>query len=137
MKVLHQRLFLTVMIFMAFLSAPLFAQDAQYSQDSQNQGGGDPPGRVARLGYVSGTVSFQPSGEDQWSQALANYPLTTGDRLYTDRDGRAELETGNIAVRLLPGQMSPPPISVTSLFNSAWRKEHCASVLPDSLGKFR
>ena len=99
MKVLHQRLFLTVMICMAFLSAPLFAQDAQ---DSQNQGG-DPPGRVARLGYVSGTVSFQPSGEDQWSQALANYPLTTGDRLYTDRDGRAELETGNIAVRLSSG----------------------------------
>ena len=98
----HQRLFLAVMICMAFLSVPLFAQYPQDVQDSQNQGG-DPPGRVARLGYVSGTVSFQPSGEDQWSQALANYPLTTGDRLYTDRDGRAELETGNIAVRLSSG----------------------------------
>jgi hypothetical protein len=107
MKFQHQRLFLTVMICMAFLSAPLFtpgafAQDAQDSQDSQNQGG-DPPGRVARLGYISGTVSFQPSGENQWSQALANYPLTTGDRIYTDKDGRAELETGNIAVRLSSG----------------------------------
>ena len=111
MKFHHQRLFLTVMIFMALLSAPLFGQDSQYPQDSQNQGGGDPPGRVARLGYVSGSVSFQPSGEDQWSQALANYPLTTGDRVYTDRDGRAELETGNIAVRLSSGT----DLSTTSL----------------------
>jgi hypothetical protein len=99
----QQRLFLTVMIFMACLSAPLFAQGPQDAQYSQDQGGGDPPGRVARLGYISGSVSFQPSGQDQWSQALANYPLTTGDRIYTDRDGRAELETGNIAVRLSSG----------------------------------
>jgi hypothetical protein len=103
MKAQQQRLFLTVMIFMASLSAPLFAQGPQDAQYSQDQGGGDPPGRVARLGYISGSVSFQPSGEDQWSQALANYPLTTGDRIYTDRDGRAELETGNIAVRLSSG----------------------------------
>ena len=98
MKAQRSKLFLSVMIFMAFLSAPwlstrLFAQD-DYDRSS------DPPGRVARLGYVSGNVSFQPSGEEQWSQALTNYPLTTGDRIYTDRDGRAELETGNIAVRL-------------------------------------
>jgi hypothetical protein len=91
MKAQSQKLFLMAVILMAFLSAPLFAQDD------------DPPGRVARLGYVNGNVSFQPSGEDQWSQALANYPLTTGDRIYTDRDGRAELETGNIAVRLSSG----------------------------------
>jgi hypothetical protein len=88
------------MFFMASLCAPLFAQG---QQDYSDQGGGDPPDRVARLGYISGSVSFQPSGQDQWSQALANYPLTTGDRIYTDRDGRAELETGNIAVRLSSG----------------------------------
>jgi hypothetical protein len=104
MRVQHSKLYLAIMIFMALMSTPmlstrLFAQDDY----NQNQGGGDPPGRVARLGYVSGNVSFQPSGEDQWSQALPNYPLTTGDRIYTDRDGRAELETGNIAVRLSYG----------------------------------
>ena len=99
MKAQSQKLFLLAIILMAFLSAPLFAQDD------------DPPGRVARLGYVSGSVSFQPSGEDQWSQALANYPLTIGDRIYTDRDGRAELETGNIAVRLSSGT----DISTTNL----------------------
>src|SRR5215469_6084582 len=60
----------------------------------------DPPGRVARLSFASGTVSFQASGEDQWNQATLNYPLTTGDRIYTDQDGRSELETGNVAVRM-------------------------------------
>ncbi len=94
----QNKLFLTVITLLAFLSAPVlgFGQD-NYPPDNQ---GGDPPSRVARLGYVSGTVSFQPSGEDQWSQAVLNYPLTTGDRIYADRDGRAELETGNIAVRV-------------------------------------
>src|ERR1700757_2725352 len=113
MRAQNQKLWLAVTIFLAFLSVQLFAQGGpppgsqpgdpypnQSGDPYQNQGGGDPPGRVARLGYMSGTVSFQPSGEDQWSQAVANYPMTTGDRLYTDRDGRAELETGNLAFRL-------------------------------------
>lgn len=70
------------------LVAPLFGEE------------GDPPGRVARLSYISGNVSFQASGENEWNRATLNYPLTTGDRVYTDNDARAELETGNIAVRL-------------------------------------
>jgi len=77
-----------MLLFVLGLASPMFAD-----QD-------DPPGRVARLSYISGNVSFQPSGEDQWSQATLNYPLTTGDRIFTDQNSRAELETGNIAVRL-------------------------------------
>jgi hypothetical protein len=88
--------FFWLAMFAALLSASLFAQDNYAGA----QPGGDPPGRVARLAYMSGSVSFQPSGEDQWNQAVPNYPLTSGDRIYTDRDGRAELETGNIAIRL-------------------------------------
>jgi hypothetical protein len=103
MKAQRSKLFFTVMIFVAFLSTPLLGTRLMAQDDYGRDGGGDPPGRVARLGYVSGSVSFQPSGEDQWSQALPNYPLTTGDRIYTDRDGRAELETGNVAVRLSAG----------------------------------
>jgi hypothetical protein len=60
---------------------------------------GDPPARVARLSFIKGTVSLQPSGADDWSQASLNYPLTTGDRLYTDQDSQAELEIGSTAVR--------------------------------------
>src|SRR5579863_5163103 len=47
---------------------------------AQDQDQGAPPGRVARLSYKSGSVSFQPSGENQWSDAPDNYTLTTGDR---------------------------------------------------------
>ncbi len=92
----NQKLFLRAMIFVGLLSASVFAQENYASTPA----GGDPPDRVARLSYMSGTVSFQPSGEDQWNQAVPNYPLTDGDRIYTDHDGRAELETGNLAIRL-------------------------------------
>jgi hypothetical protein len=55
---------------------------------------------VARLSYVEGSVSFEPAGENDWSLASLNYTLTTGDRLWTDKGARAELETGNIAMRM-------------------------------------
>lgn len=61
---------------------------------------GDPPGRVARLSYILGNVSLQPSGEDQWSAASTNYTVTTGDRLFTDANSKAELEMGDFALRM-------------------------------------
>jgi hypothetical protein len=60
---------------------------------------GDPSARVARLSYLTGQVSFQPAGDTTWSLASANYPMTTGDRLYVDRGGRAELQVGTLALR--------------------------------------
>ena len=60
----------------------------------------DPPGRVARLNYIQGSVSFQPGGETDWVQANPNRPLTTGDSLWADRDSRGELHTGSTAIRL-------------------------------------
>jgi hypothetical protein len=60
----------------------------------------DPPYRVARLNYTSGSVSLQPAGVDDWTAASINRPLTTGDRLYTDDGSRAELHIGTIALRL-------------------------------------
>src|SRR5579884_3674778 len=62
----------------------------------------DPPGRVARLNYISGPVSFQPSGVDDWVNATINRPLTTGDHLWTDRAARADLHVGPAALRLGP-----------------------------------
>jgi len=61
---------------------------------------GDPPARVARLSFAQGKVSFQPSGETTWSEASVNRPMTTGDRIYTDPGGSAELEVGPFAVRI-------------------------------------
>ncbi|MBS0557122.1 MAG: hypothetical protein JSR27_06880 [Proteobacteria bacterium] len=60
----------------------------------------DPPGRVARLSYIQGNVSFVPAGENDWVQAQLNRPLITGDKLWTDRDSRASLEIGASAVRM-------------------------------------
>src|SRR5688500_2178424 len=61
----------------------------------------DPPGRVARLNYATGTVSFAPyEAPDSWVQAVLNRPLTSGDRLWVDQTGRAELHAGSTAVRL-------------------------------------
>ncbi len=60
----------------------------------------DPPGRVARLSYVSGDVSMQPAGLNEWSVARINRPLVTGDSLYSDRASRLEMEIGAATMRL-------------------------------------
>jgi len=60
----------------------------------------DPPTRVARLGYMEGSVSFQPAGENDWVQAVPNRPMTTGDKLWADKGSRAELQLGSAVIRL-------------------------------------
>lgn len=60
----------------------------------------DPPSRVARLGYISGAVSFSPAGEDEWVRSTINRPLVAGDRLWVTPGARAELQIGLAAVRL-------------------------------------
>jgi hypothetical protein len=60
----------------------------------------DPPGRVARLNYIQGSISYQPGGETDWVQANPNRPLTTGDNLWTDRDSRGELHIGSTSIRI-------------------------------------
>ena len=62
----------------------------------------DPPGRVARMNYVEGAVSFQPGGEGDWLTAVPNRPLTSGDNVWTDRGSRAELHVGSTALHLGP-----------------------------------
>src|SRR5271170_7237377 len=67
------------------------APDSQGSQDAQNADDQDPPSRVARLNYMEGSVSFQPSGENDWLTTVLNRPLVTGDNLWADEDSRAEV----------------------------------------------
>jgi len=59
-----------------------------------------PPGRVGRVAYLAGGVSLQVSGDTSWTTATINYPLSTGDRLYVDQGGRAEIEFGGTTLRL-------------------------------------
>ena len=69
------------------------AQDQDQDQD-------DPPSRVARLGHFDGSVSFQPAGESEWVEATRNRPMTTGDKLWADRDSRAEVQLGSSKISL-------------------------------------
>ncbi len=81
--------FLATAILAAGISRPVLAD-------------GDPPGRVARLDLAQGSVSFQPAGggDNDWTAAVVNHPVSTGDRLWADQDGRAELHVGSTAIRL-------------------------------------
>src|SRR5580704_2516591 len=60
----------------------------------------DPPSRVARLAYTQGSVSFQPAGTQDWVTAGLNRPVTTGDKLWSDNDGRIELQLDGSLLRL-------------------------------------
>jgi len=60
----------------------------------------DPPGRVARVQYMSGEVSMQPGGVNDWVAASTNRPLTTADRVWTDKNSRAELNAGDGFLRM-------------------------------------
>jgi hypothetical protein len=60
----------------------------------------DPPSRVARINYLSGSVSFRPGSVEEWTAATLNYPLTTGDHLWADTDSRVEIHAGSTAIRM-------------------------------------
>src|SRR6266480_4315965 len=62
----------------------------------------DPPSRVGRVSFLSGSVSFRPGDVDDWDEATINYPLHNGDHLWTDADARAEITVGSSALRLAP-----------------------------------
>jgi len=78
------------------------AQDDAQGQDQDQDQSQDPPGRVARLNFMQGSVSFRPAGEDDWVTAVPNRPMVTGDDLWADEDSRAEVHVGSAAIRLGP-----------------------------------
>jgi hypothetical protein len=75
------------------------------SQADQDQGGDapdtqDPPSRVARLSYFDGSVSFQAGGSGDWGNAAKTRPVTIGDKIWVDKDSRAELQAGQASIHL-------------------------------------
>jgi hypothetical protein len=56
--------------------------------------------RAAQLSYAEGSVSLEPAGTNTWTGAAINRPLTLGDRVWTDRDSRAEIDIGDAVIRL-------------------------------------
>ena len=61
---------------------------------------GDPPTRVARLSYTDGSVSLQPGGTGDWGAAAKNRPVTIGDKIWSDKDSRAELQAGQASIHI-------------------------------------
>jgi hypothetical protein len=75
---------------------------ALYWAPTANAQHADPSGRVARFSDTHGDISYSPAGEDDWVSVVRNRPLIRGDRLWTDRNARGEMQVGSAAVRLGP-----------------------------------
>lgn len=97
MKILTELCRWTITLCVVALFSLALSQQMRAQNDSDQD---DPPTRVARLGYLQGTVSFQPAGESDWVDAVPNRPLTIGDQLWVDDNSRAELELGSAVIDL-------------------------------------
>jgi hypothetical protein len=64
--------------------------------DPQN----DPPAIAARLQFMSGSVSVQPHGTDDWAAGALNRPLTNSDNVWADKNSRAEINVGSGLIRI-------------------------------------
>jgi hypothetical protein len=60
----------------------------------------DPPSRVGRLAFTQGTVSFHDPQQKDWTQALANTPITTGDSVWTEPNAHSEISLAGTRLRL-------------------------------------
>jgi hypothetical protein len=93
MKTFTSRSSLSLLLCLAGLLS--FAAPKAQAQEQK-----DPPTRVARISYVDGSVSLQPGGQGDWGAAAKNRPMTIGDKLWVDKDSRAELQAGAAAMHL-------------------------------------
>src|SRR5450755_4596560 len=115
MKSLRQSGWVFAILLMVSVSGMcLFAQDGENAgiptslSYPNNQGGpadagspsNDPPARVARIQFISGEVSMQPGGVNDWVAANLNRPLTSSDRVWADKDSRVELNVGGGYLRM-------------------------------------
>jgi hypothetical protein len=94
--------FLAIAVMLAGLFLMLQGPGKAWAQDQDQDVNSDqdPPSRVARLNYSTGAVSFQPGGQGDWVDVDSNRPLTSGDNLWADKGGRAELHVGSTAIRM-------------------------------------
>ncbi len=62
----------------------------------------DPPGRVGVLSLFEGAVETWSPGDEDWSDATINLPITTGSAVSTPVRGRVEIWIGSTAIRVAP-----------------------------------
>lgn len=78
------------------LSPASFARAQSPEDDDMQQ-------TVARVAYFTGEVSYNRGDDpDNWQPASLNFPMTLGDRLYTGRAARLELQTEGGTLYLAP-----------------------------------
>lgn len=82
-----------LIVALGLLSTNTFSQSiaADTNQDNEVDDAA-PVGRVARLTFVQGDVSFLRAGVTEWSPVVENLPLLAGDQLYVGPGGRAEVQ---------------------------------------------
>ena len=61
-----------------------------------------PPVRVGRLAWTRGSVSFRPAGQDGWDPAVVNYPVNSGDLLWTQPGAAAGMQVSDTLIALAP-----------------------------------
>ena len=79
---------------------PAQPNQADPAEEPAGSDANDPPTRVARISYLDGSVSLQAGGAGDWGAAARNRPMTVGDKMWTDKDSRAELQTGVVSIHL-------------------------------------
>ena len=84
----RQLLALTTALTMVLPALPAFAQEAT------------PPARVGQIAALTGNVSFDGSGSGGWAQAAQNYPVTSGDSLYTQASAQAAIAIDSSQITL-------------------------------------
>ncbi|MBC7957674.1 MAG: FecR domain-containing protein, partial [Cytophagales bacterium] len=62
----------------------------------------DPPDRAGRLSELNGQVWIYATDSNEWIAATRNRPVTSGDRISTENDGRAEVRIGSSVLRIAP-----------------------------------
>ena len=63
----------------------------------------DPPARVGWLSNLSGSVSFHSASQDQWVTATQNYPVATGDAVWTQPQAAASVMVDSTRLALNGG----------------------------------
>jgi uncharacterized protein DUF6600 len=112
MKIFQRLLHITLST--TLVTAALVFAQTQAPDQSAGQAT-DPPGRVARLEFMNGSVSVQPHGTDDWVEGSVNRPLTNADNVWADKDSRAELNFGTGFMRI----SSETSLTLTNVTNNS------------------
>ncbi len=80
---------MSVLLPLAGMPLPAFAQAEANGPSS------DPPALVGQLTRISGSVSFHTADETNWQPADPNYPITSGNSLWTEPGAAASVVFGS------------------------------------------